>query len=174
MANRLSEISEWSVLLLEAGGEETLLGQVPAMAADLQLSERDWQYKTEVLPNQACLGMEGKRCVWPRGKMLGGTSSLNYMLYVRGNKHDFNRWAYLGNYGWSYEEVLPYFTKSEDNKNPFLAATRYHGQGGYLTVSESPYRTPLGEAFIKGGLEIGYKIRDGNGEYQSGDFINRK
>lgn len=61
VANRLSEIGHWSVLLLEAGGEETLLGQVPAMAADLQLSERDWQYKTERLPNQACLGMEGRR-----------------------------------------------------------------------------------------------------------------
>lgn len=75
------------------------------------------------------------RCLWPQGKMLGGSSSLNYMLYVRGNRRDYDRWAELGNDGWSYEEVLPYFVKSEDNTDPVYAATRYHGTGGYLTVS---------------------------------------
>lgn len=100
--------------------------------------------------------------------MLGGTSSLNYMLYVRGNRRDFDQWAALGNTGWSYEEVLPYFTKSEDNQNPYLAGTRYHGKGGYLTVGEAAFKTPLASAFIEGGIEMGYEHRDGNGEYQTG------
>lgn len=105
--------------------------------------------------------------------MMGGTSSLNYMLYVRGNRRDYDHWASLGNVGWSYDDVLPYFVKSEDNQNPYLARTKYHGSGGYLTVSESLYRSPLGGAFIQGGREMGYENRDGNGEYQTGEyFIN--
>lgn len=100
--------------------------------------------------------------------MMGGTSSLNYMLYVRGNRNDYDQWAALGNTGWSYHDVLPYFIKSEDNQNPYLAQTPYHGTGGYLTVGESLYNTPLGAAFIKGGIELGYQHRDGNGKYQTG------
>lgn len=99
---------------------------------------------------------------------MGGTSSLNYMLYVRGNKRDYDQWAAMGNTGWSYEDVLPYFIKSEDNQNPAYAATRYHGTGGYLTVGEPTFLTPLSDAFIKGGIEMGYPIRDGNGEFQTG------
>lgn len=104
---------------------------------------------------------------------MGGTSSLNYMLYVRGNRRDYDHWASLGNVGWSYDEVLPYFIKSEDNQNPTLAKTKYHGTGGYLTVSESQYHSPLGDAFIQGGLEMGYKNRDGNGKYQTGTISFR-
>ncbi len=109
------------------------------------------------------------RCLWPRGKMLGGSTSLNYMLYVRGNKRDYDQWAAMGNTGWSYNEVLPYFIKSEDNQNPYLAGTRYHGKGGYLTVGEAGYRTPVGAAFIQGGVEMGYENRDCNGEFQTGN-----
>lgn len=95
------------------------------------------------------------RCSWPRGKVLGGSSVLNYMLYVRGNRRDYDSWAQMGNYGWSYDDVLPYFIKSEDNRNPYLAESAYHGVGGYLTVQESPYKTPLATAFIEGGVELG-------------------
>lgn len=69
---------------------------------------------------------------------------LNTMLYIRGNRRDFDRWEALGNQGWSYEDVLPYFIKSEDQRNPYLANNRYHGKGGYLTVQDAPYNTPLG------------------------------
>ena len=72
--------------------------------------------------------------------MLGGSSVLNYMLYVRGNRRDYDDWEAAGNPGWGYEEVLHYFKKSEDNRNPYLAATPYHGTGGYLTVQEAPWR----------------------------------
>lgn len=93
------------------------------------------------------------------------------MLYVRGNKYDYDEWAVMGNTGWSYDDVLPYFKKSEDQKNPYLAATPYHGTGGYLTVAESAYRTPLATAFIQGGVEMGYPNRDCNGQSQLGQFI---
>lgn len=103
--------------------------------------------------------------------MLGGSSSLNYMLYVRGNKRDYDNWGKtLGNTGWSYDEVLPYFIKSEDNQNPYLAGTKYHGKGGYLTVTESAFLSPLGAAFIQGGVEMGYNNNDGNGEFQTGSY----
>ena len=111
------------------------------------------------------------RCNWPRGKVLGGSSVLNYMLYVRGNRRDYDSWAANGNTGWSYDEVLPYFLKSEDNRNPYLARSKYHGTDGYLTVQEAPYRTPLAAAFIAAGEEMGYKNRDCNGEFQTGFML---
>ena len=77
------------------------------------------------------------------------------MLYVRGNRRDYDSWEQMGNYGWGYDDVLPYFIKSEDNRNPYLAESPYHGVGGYLTVQEAPYRTPLAAAFIEGGIELG-------------------
>ena len=100
--------------------------------------------------------------------MLGGSSSINYMLYVRGNKRDYDKWRDDGNVGWGYDDVLPYFMKSEDNRNPFLAGTKYHGKGGYLTVQEPAYNSPLAAAFIQGGVEMGYENRNCNGELQTG------
>lgn len=77
------------------------------------------------------------------------------MLYVRGNRRDYDQWAADGNYGWSYDDVLPYFIKSEDNRNPYLAPSKYHGVGGLLTVQEAPYQTPLAAAFVEAGVELG-------------------
>ena len=111
--------------------------------------------------------------MWPRGKVLGGSSVLNYMLYVRGNRRDYDSWAAMGNYGWSYDDVLPYFIKSEDNRNPYLAESPYHGVGGYLTVQEAPYKTPLATAFVEAGIEMGYEHRDGNGEFQTGFMLSQ-
>jgi choline dehydrogenase len=81
------------------------------------------------------------------------------MLYVRGNRRDYDSWEQMGNYGWGYDHVLPYFTKSEDNRNPYLAESPYHGVGGYLTVQEAPYKTPLATAFVEGGVELGNKTQ---------------
>ena len=104
-------------------------------------------------------------------QVLGGSSVLNAMVYVRGNKFDYDQWEAMGNPGWSYEDVLPYFLKSEDNRNPYLARTKYHRAGGYLTVQESPWRTPLSIAFLQAGKELGYDIRDLNGEKQAGFML---
>ncbi|XP_060858928.1 glucose dehydrogenase [FAD, quinone]-like [Metopolophium dirhodum] len=170
LANRLTEIEDWNVLLIEAGGDETELSDVPLLAANLQLTELDWQYKAEP-QDTACLAMKDQRCNWPRGKVLGGSSVLNYMMYVRGNKMDYDSWLQQGNPGWGYNDVLYYFKKSEDNQNPYLTKTPYHSTGGYLTVSEAPYKTPLAHAFVEAGQEMGYDIRDINGERQTGFMI---
>jgi choline dehydrogenase-like flavoprotein len=91
-------------------------------------------------------------------------------LYARGNKNDYDAWA-VDNPGWSYDEVLPYFIKSEVNRNPYIASnTKYHGTGGYLTVQEPAYTTPLVTAFLEGGAEMGYEIRDCNAAKQTGDY----
>ncbi|XP_022908663.1 glucose dehydrogenase [FAD, quinone]-like [Onthophagus taurus] len=170
VANRLTEQENWNVLLLEAGGDETEISDVPIMAAYLQLSQLDWKYKSEPQGN-ACLAMKGGRCNWPRGKVIGGSSVLNYMLYVRGNRKDYDHWESLGNPGWGYADALYYFKKSEDNENPYLTKTPYHKKGGFLTVTEAPYHTPLLASFIEGGKELGYENRDLNGQFQSGFMI---
>lgn len=170
LANRLTENPKVSVLLLEAGPDENEITDVPSLSAYLQLSNLDWSYKTEP-SNSACLAMNNNRCNWPRGKVLGGSSVLNYMMYVRGNKNDYNHWAEMGNTGWDYNNVLHYFKKSEDNRNPYLARTPYHSAGGYLTVQEAPWHTPLAAAFVEAGTEIGYENRDINGEKQTGYMI---
>ncbi|XP_060532834.1 glucose dehydrogenase [FAD, quinone]-like isoform X2 [Cylas formicarius] len=165
VASRLSEVSNWTVLLLEAGGDENEISDIPSLSGYTQMSQFDWMYKTTPPSDSPyCLAMLGDQCNWPRGKVLGGSSVLNAMIYVRGNRHDYDRWAEQGNEGWSYDEVLPYFLKSEDNRNPYLARTAYHSTGGYLTVQESPWRTPLSIAFLQAGRELGYKgtIRRGS------------
>lgn len=170
VASRLSEIPNWNVLLLEAGPDENEISDVPSLAAYLQLSKLDWAYKIEST-GRACLGMIDGRCNWPRGKVLGGSSVLNYMLYVRGNRHDYDLWESMGNTGWNYENVLKYFMKSEDNRNPYLSKTPYHQEGGLLTVQEAPWRSPLVVAFTEAGKELGYPIRDINGADQAGFMI---
>lgn len=121
MANRLSEDADKRVLLLEAGGSESVLTDIPVAAATLQMTPIDWAYQTE--PQEAaCFGLIDRRSRWPRGRVLGGSSVLNYMLYVRGNKRDYNKWAAQGADGWSWAEVFPYFLKSEDNRDEVVAA----------------------------------------------------
>ncbi|XP_076299214.1 glucose dehydrogenase [FAD, quinone] [Lasioglossum baleicum] len=168
VVNRLSENPEWKVLLLEAGGHETEITDVPILSLYLHKSKVDWQYRTQP-QDSACQAMVDRRCCWTRGKVLGGSSVLNTMLYIRGNRRDFDQWESFGNYGWSYKDVLPYFKKSEDQRNPYLARnTKYHATGGYLTVQNSPYHTPLGVAFLQAGEEMGYDLVDVNGEQQTG------
>ncbi|RVE50266.1 hypothetical protein evm_005101 [Chilo suppressalis] len=168
LANRLTEVEGWNVLLLEAGGHETEISDVPLLSLYLHKSKLDWKYRTEP-QDTACQAMVDKRCGWTKGKVLGGSSVLNTMLYIRGNKRDFDQWEAQGNPGWGYEDVLPYFKKSEDQRNPYLAKdTRHHGTGGYLTVQDSPYNTPIGAAFLQAGEEMGYDILDVNGAQQTG------
>lgn len=174
VASRLSEISNWTVLLLEAGGDETEISDIPALAGFLQLSDLDWKYQTKQRPDRAfCQAMIAEKCNWPRGKVMGGSSVLNAMVYVRGNSRDYDEWEKNGNTGWGFDNVLHYFVKSEDNRNPYLAGTKYHGKGGLLTVQESPWRTPLSIAFIKAGMEMGYENRDINGEIQTGFMLTQ-
>lgn len=166
MANRLSEIHDWKILLLEAGEQESPLTDVPLLASVLQRSKYDWNYKTE--PQTRCCLDEQGYCSYPRGKALGGTSVINGMLYARGNKHDYDTWQDLGNIGWDYNNVLEYFKKSEDMHVQNLQNSSYHSTGGYLTVDSSKFETPLDEALIEAGMELGYEENDNNGANQTG------
>ncbi|XP_021932340.1 glucose dehydrogenase [FAD, quinone]-like isoform X2 [Zootermopsis nevadensis] len=168
LASRLSEVSEWSVLLIEAGGEESVLEDIPLFAAHAQLTPINWGYKTEP-SSTACLGLVGGQCNWPRGKVLGGSSVLNYMVYTRGNRKDYDDWAEEGSEGWGYDDVLPYFLRSEDMLIPRLAADkRYHSTKGELPITHPPYHTQAASDFIEAGVETGYNEVDYNAASQIG------
>ncbi|MFK7981972.1 MAG: GMC family oxidoreductase [Saprospiraceae bacterium] len=163
LANRLSADPNNKVLLVEAGGpDKNMFIHIPAGCAKLHKSEVDWGFETE---SQA--HVSNRKIYLPRGKTLGGCSSTNYMAYVRGNKEDYNDWEKLGNKGWSYEEVLPYFKKSEHNED---ITNDYHQQGGALNVGFSKlFSTPYGKIFIDACKEVGFEEnKDYNGEKQAG------
>ncbi|RTL68365.1 MAG: choline dehydrogenase [Hyphomicrobiales bacterium] len=163
LANRLSENPRISVLLIEAGGSERHpYIAVPAGFLKTFADPRfNWCFTTE--PGAA---IGGRAIHFPRGKVLGGSSAINGHLYVRGQARDYDIWAQLGNRGWSYEDVLPYFRKSEDRST---GADRLHGHGGPQHVSDIHERHPICEAFICGAEEIGVPHNpDYNGETQEG------
>ncbi|XP_015112870.1 glucose dehydrogenase [FAD, quinone] [Diachasma alloeum] len=167
LANRLSENPNWKILLLEAGKPEGIFNQLPIVVSYFQHTDYNWGYKLEPQEN-ACLGMENRACPWPTGKSLGGSSTINYMIHTRGNRLDYDYWAALGNHGWSYEEVLPYFKKSEKFKIPNCYNASYHGTNGNVCVEYAPYHTPLSTAFLESGRLMGYKVLDYNGPQQLG------
>ncbi|XP_017969116.1 glucose dehydrogenase [FAD, quinone] [Drosophila navojoa] len=163
LANRLSEIKTASVLLLEAGDQETFISDVPLTAALTQTTRYNWGYKADATPN-ACRGLRNGVCNWPKGRGIGGTSLINFMLYTRGHRRDYDGWAAANNTGWSYEEVLPYFKKSERIGIPDLYKSPYHGRNGPLDVQYTDYQSRQLKAFLKSGRELGYDITDTNGE----------
>lgn len=162
LANRLSADPGRRVLLLEAGRDETRREvAIPAAWPKLFKADCDWAFASE--PNA---GMDGRSLFVPRGKMLGGTSGMNAMVYLRGNRADFDDWAAAGNPGWSYEDVLPWFRRSEDNSR---GPSPYHGTGGPLTVTDSPDPNPLCLAFVEAAAAIGIPRNDDpNGAVQDG------
>ncbi|XP_023237897.1 glucose dehydrogenase [FAD, quinone]-like [Centruroides sculpturatus] len=162
LANRLSSNPSIRVLLLEAGSVPDEASNIPFAALSLQHTELDWSYKS-VPQSYSCFGLKENRSSIPRGKGLGGSSVINFMIFVRGNKKDFDQWAENGAEGWSWDEILPYFTKWENNKNPSIASNGYHGVNGEMSVSWTNYYTPLAEAYVKGAKEVGYKEGDYNG-----------
>lgn len=166
VAARLSENPKWKVLLLEAGPEEPTTTGVPAFAVSAIGTSLDWGFKTQP-QNGACLSSGGS-CYWPRGKMLGGTGSMTGMMYMRGNREIYDSWARQGNVGWSYLECLPFFKKSETNKNPESVEMNYHGTKGPLVVQKFPYQPKFIDDLIKAGKEIGYRNGDLNGANQTG------
>lgn len=167
LANRLSENPNWRVYLIEAGGVETVMHQMPLLAPFLQATHSNWGYKS-VPQKNACYGMPNNECALPRGKILGGTSSINFMIYNRGNRRDFDRWAEFGNEGWSYNEVLPYFLKSENAHLAGLENSPYHNHSGPLSVEDVRYRTEFAKAYVLAAQEAGHVKTDYNGESQLG------
>lgn len=157
VATRLSEDQTKTVLLLEAGGEETtpIYSHIPAAAPYLARSIYDWVYKTEP-QTHGCQAMDNRESYWPRGKGLGGTSVLNWMCYVRGHPADFDHWADLGNPGWSYKDVLPYFIKAETTEVEEFKNSSIHGHTGPLHISKG-YTSESCALLLKAAQEMGLK-----------------
>ncbi|XP_053671520.1 glucose dehydrogenase [FAD, quinone]-like [Anopheles nili] len=166
LANRLSEVPDWRVLLIEAGPGENLLMDIPMAAHYLQNFNINWDYRTKP-SDQYCLAFKNNQCRFPRGKVMGGSSVLNYMIYTRGNRRDFDAWAANGNPGWSYEEVLPYFKKLERSVVPD-AHPEYAGRSGPVTISYPNFRSDVAQAFVKAAIEEGAPYVDYNGPSQIG------
>lgn len=162
LANRLSQDPACRVLLLEAGGEDQSDAiYTPAYYSSLQDTHYDWAFRT---PPQT--HMNGRRIFVPQGRVLGGSSSLNFMIYMRGNRGDYDRWQREGNDGWSYQDVLPYFIRAENNQN---FSDRYHGRAGPLTVSSHQPDNPLVSRYFSACREAGLDFNpDFNGENQEG------
>lgn len=163
LANRLTESGRNRVLLLEAGGEDTNPWiHIPLGYAKHFVNPKiNWLYNTA--PNQEWVN---RPVMAPRGKVVGGSSSINGMIYIRGQHEDYDHWRQLGNVGWSYTDVLPYFRKAENRER---GADEFHGTGGPLHVSDPRETHPLGEAFLQAAKNSGYKSNpDFNGAEQEG------
>jgi len=163
IANRLSENPSNSVLLIEAGRKDNNLWlHIPVgYFKTMNNPKFDWMFKLE-----KDKGVNNRRIDWPRGKVLGGSSALNGLLYIRGDRHDYDNWKDLGNEGWSYKDVLPYFKKFECQEN---GSNEYHGVDGELKVSNLRLKRKIADLFIKASEEIGIPNNpDCNGETQEG------
>ncbi|MCP4790228.1 MAG: choline dehydrogenase [Gammaproteobacteria bacterium] len=163
LANRLSECGRYQVALLEAGPTDWYpwihvpVGYFKTMGNPLT----DWGYQT-----QPCAGLNGRSLPWPRGRGLGGSSSINGLLYVRGQQQDYDDWANLGNEGWDWQQVLPHFVNSEDWSGK---ASSLRGKGGPLSVSETRLSRPIVDAWIEAAENLGYARNDDyNGSTQEG------
>ncbi len=163
VASRLSESGRHSVLLLEAGGPDDDANiHIPARFSNLFHSAVDWDYVTAPQP-----GLNGRREYVPRGRVYGGTSSMNAMVYQRGHPTDYDNWAALGNRGWSYEELLPFFRKMQHQER---GESDHHGVGGLINVADPQDPNPLSRAFVAAALEVGYRHNDDFNDGQQEGF----
>jgi choline dehydrogenase-like flavoprotein len=163
LANRLSADPGTRVLVIEAGGRDwNPWIHIPAgFYRNIYHPKITWQFETEPVP-----GLDGRRISWPRGKVLGGSSSINGLIYIRGQKEDFDYWRQLGNVGWGYDDVLPYFRRTENQER---GADDYHGAGGPLDIADLRAPHELHDAFITGCREAGFPANpDFNGAAQEG------
>ena len=163
VASRLTEDPKIQVCLLEAGGpDKSILIHAPiGIAAMLPRKFNNWAYQTVPQP-----GLKGRKGYQPRGKTLGGSSSINAMLYVRGHPNDYDDWAAMGNSGWAFNDVLPYFKKAENNER---GPDDFHGTGGPLNVAELRSNMPIGDVFMDAAMQVQMPTtQDFNGETQEG------
>ncbi|WEK48289.1 MAG: GMC family oxidoreductase N-terminal domain-containing protein [Candidatus Andeanibacterium colombiense] len=177
LANRLTESGEFKVVLLEAGGDDRPLREPRQFMSNMMIHipigfgktlndpKVNWLYETEIDE-----GTGGRPHKWPKGKVLGGSSSINGLLYVRGQSADYDGWAQMGARGWSWDDVLPYFKKSENQER---GAGEYHGEGGPLHVSDFPDEHPVSKALIEACVEAGVRPKDNlnDGDQEGASFF---
>ncbi len=164
LAGRLSEDPATSVALIEAGahkGDSAIIQTPATMTAMVAKPINNWAFETVPQP-----GLNGRKGYQPRGKVLGGSSAINAMAYIRGHASDYDHWAALGNWGWSYQELLPYFKKSESNQS---IRNEWHGTDGPLKVSNLQSDNPFQDYYLEAARQVGYPITDDfNGPQQEG------
>uniref|UniRef100_H2Y9U3 Glucose-methanol-choline oxidoreductase N-terminal domain-containing protein n=1 Tax=Ciona savignyi TaxID=51511 RepID=H2Y9U3_CIOSA len=167
VANRLTESPHTKVLVLEAGDNDApnIFISTPLLAPLVQGTTTDWMYRTEPQEN-ACNLLTDNVSFWPRGKVIGGSSCMHFMWYVRGHKDDFDSWEKSGATGWGYKDVLGYFKKSENAMNKNMTS-KFHGKDGPLKTSY-PYHNQLADIFVEAGKELGYNHTDYNAENMIG------
>ena len=167
LAARLSENPDLRVALIEAGGPDTAQEiHIPAAFPQLFKTQYDWDLSTDAEPQ-----LDGRRTYLPRGRMLGGSSSMNAMIYIRGNRADYDGWAAEGATGWSYDDLLPYFIKAEGNER---GEDQFHGALGPLQVRDGRSMHTLADCFVEAAVQAGYRhtddfngpVQDGVGRYQ--------
>ena len=163
LAYRLGENKKYSILVLEYGGSDAgpFIQMPAALSYPMNMKRYDWGYIAE--PEDT---LDGRSLACPRGRVIGGSSSINGMIYVRGHANDFDHWAELGATGWRYADVLPYFKRME---NAHLGETELRGNKGPLHVTRGPRDNPLHEAFVDAACQAGYAhTKDYNGYQQEG------
>ncbi|XP_064606186.1 uncharacterized GMC-type oxidoreductase Mb1310-like [Liolophura sinensis] len=163
IASRLSEDPGTTVLLLEAGGDDLEWEEIaiPGSSGLMQCSKYDWSFRG-VSQESAFKGFENQASTIPRGKVLGGSSAINYNMHMRGTPHDYDIWKNMGCTGWGYADVLPYFIKSETCLVSDLLDGGFRGTSGPVIVTEARF-SPIGDIFVDGGKEMGYRKTDCNG-----------
>jgi choline dehydrogenase len=167
LANRLSERSDCRVTLIEAGRNTSSFWMRTPLGYGMLFEDPAINWLYESLPEPE---LHGHKVFQPRGKVLGGTSSINGMIYLRGQRDDFDNWARAGNAGWTFEDLLPFFKRSERNSR---GNSQFHGADGPLAVSDIP-KHPLADAFVRAGVEAGYPLNDDfNGPTQEGFGYNQ-
>lgn len=170
VAAKLSEVPHFKVLLIEAGNDEPPGSQVPSMDTNYWNNPyMDWHFRTQA-QKEACLGYADQRCIWPRGKVLGGSSVLHGMMYMRGVPEDYNEWEAAGNEGWSWNDVFPIFKEIEGNSEVGrLVDAKYHGTEGPWTVERFNDWPELAEDILEAAKEKNYRVsNDINGESHLG------
>uniref|UniRef100_A0A182JEH8 Glucose-methanol-choline oxidoreductase N-terminal domain-containing protein n=1 Tax=Anopheles atroparvus TaxID=41427 RepID=A0A182JEH8_ANOAO len=167
LAARLSEDPGVTVLLLEAGrAEMPLVTTVPLSAPNLQATDYNFAYETET-QTRGCLGLWDRKCSWPHGRGVGGSSIINYMIYTRGNRRDYDAWAAAGNPGWSWADMLPYHIRTERANIRDFDRNGFHGHTGPMSVEDCPFRSRIANAFIESAQQAGFRYLD----YNAGDQI---
>ncbi|KAK9501734.1 hypothetical protein O3M35_012408 [Rhynocoris fuscipes] len=162
LAHRLSENPKWNILLIEAGDDENYITSTPSLQSETHNTRVDWNYTT-VRQERACLNLDGF-CAYPRGHVMGGSSTINGMLYVRGNPADYDEWEQMGNPGWGSKDVFKYFLRLENMTIPELSKSPLHSTRGPLTVSYSRYYASVLKDVFQAGIDSGLKSIDYNGD----------